>query len=596
MKFGNFRKALLNSRGSILVQSMVSLAVLSSIVFGVMTYTGSSASQSRITNAQAEISSVAQIMSALAAEPELCSTRINMRSNFVRPANVTTDTAVEQDLAVNIGLRTNQRPSWVNQVMQGGNPTSVPGVLRDFEPEVAQVTIKDARLKQSLGGGAEIWSGDLVMYGRVPASGSRPEVGGKRIVAKIEIQINAAGEKVSCRTSTSVASICRDLGGVYDPAGVPNCLFALPDMSCGADPNAYIHDIQNGQPVCGNAANNCTAPGGMPGNFYAIGVTNGVLDCRRLSRRVVAAASPPPPQCTGGASTGGAGGAAPPTGCFCPAGESWNGGTSRCEGAAVACNAGSLYLWNGLNWDDYGSPNWTMATIGYSSVTPPSSLPPVGSNLGSGVIRSFDRTVECGAAAGPACTGGASTSNTGPAASPAGCYCPVGQTWNTGTSTCQAGGAGGGCYWNVGFGARQVGNQGCPQWGLMPQNAAPDPIHCSSEAHSGRYVTCNYNDIDQDYECRCPSLCPPGTSPAVGNNYADVPPYCTCDTFGDVWNGSACVPGPRWRLRFGPGGMSACGVMVSHAQAQAGNQPCATAGLSCFFGPPNTGSYAECVN
>jgi hypothetical protein len=326
MKFGKH-----NQKGSMLIQIMASVAVLASIVFGVMNYTSSNIQENISVQAQSEINSAAQLLSALASEPEMCNTRVFLRNNFNRPANPVTDAATEQDLAVNIGLDTNARPNWVDPLMGANAPASLPGLIQLFDMDVPRITIRNARLKNTLSSGRELWSGELMMYAQKPAVGTRAAIGGKRIVANIELEVNSAGAKVNCRTTTSVASVCRDLGGVYDPNGVPNCLFALADMSCGNGPNDYIHDIVNGVPVCRTAGNNCLAPNGLPGNYYAIGVTNGILECRRLTRRVVAGTPTPPPPppigptCPAGTSTAGLGGAAAPTGCLCNnAGETWN--------------------------------------------------------------------------------------------------------------------------------------------------------------------------------------------------------------------------------------------------------------------------------
>jgi len=215
-----------------------------------------------------------------------------------------------------------------------------------------------------------------MMYAQKPAAGTRPTMGGKRIIANIELEVDSAGAKLNCRTTTSVASVCRDLGGVYDPNGVPNCLFALADMSCGNGPNDYIHDIVNGAPVCRVAGNNCLAPSGLPGNYYAIGVTNGILECRRLTRRVVASTAPPspppPPSCpAAGTSTAGSGGAAAPAGCMCNnAGETWDAGTSTC----VAAPTGTYWkMTNQTFFFADGSTTCTFSNITTATCSPQGS-------------------------------------------------------------------------------------------------------------------------------------------------------------------------------------------------------------------------------
>jgi hypothetical protein len=356
----------LNQSGSVLIQAMMGLGFVGLISYSVMSYQSHSSRENKTQLAQNEIDSAAQVLSSLAAVPNLCNSNIFLRNNFVRPANIVTQPAVDQELAIATGSPTTARAAWVDGVMGAQAATSVPGTITAFNLSIDRIAISGARFKRNTTSTNELWAGDIVVSAQKPNPGA-PSVTGKRIIGSMELEINAAGQKVNCSTSTSVASICRDLGGVYDALGVPNCVFALQPMDCSSLVDGYVHDVVGGAPVCRSARFVC------PAGYFAAGITEGALDCIRLSRRIVYS-TPPAPACTGGATTvvssvpatpagcyctstqtwdGTActppitctGGAtttvtaipATPVGCYCPTGQSWNAGTSTCQTPAVAC-------------------------------------------------------------------------------------------------------------------------------------------------------------------------------------------------------------------------------------------------------------------
>ena len=93
---------------------------------------------------------------------------------------------------------------------------------------------------------------------------------------------------------------------------------------------------------------------------------------------------------------------------------SGGGNDAPCEFHNPPCAAGcapnnSSYLWNGLNWDDYGTPNWTPSQVGVGmSVSPASAGLTNGQNMGSGITYNNNRLV-CNASAGCAAGWGPET-------------------------------------------------------------------------------------------------------------------------------------------------------------------------------------------
>ncbi len=448
--------------GSVLIQAMMGLGFVGLISYSVMSYQSHSSSENKTQLAQNEIDSAAQVLSSLAAVPNLCNSNIFLRNNFVRPANIATQAAPDQELAVATGSPTIARAAWVDGVMGAQAATSVPGTITAFNLSIDRIAISGARFKRNTTSTNELWAGDIVVSAQKPNPGA-PSVAGKRIIGTMELEINAAGQKVNCSTSTSVASICRDLGGVYDALGVPNCVFALQPMDCSSlGVDGYVHDVVGGAPVCQSARFVC------PAGFFAAGITEGALDCIRLSRRIVYS-TPPAPACTGGATTVVSSVPATPAGCYCSDTQTWDVGTSTCT-TPITCTGGAT----------------TTVTANLAA--------PVGCYCPAG--QSWD-VVTSTCTTPITCTGGATTTVTTNLAAPVGCYCPAGQFWDAGTSTCTSGSGPGGTWIT-----NLIGNSGIP---------IPAPT-----------TTCT--SIGATQGTSCPTL---GEKCFVGTNPMSMPPFAS---------------------------------------------------------------------
>ncbi len=309
--------------GQALIQAVMGMALVGLISYTALTYQSSNVLEQKRQAAQIDIDAAAQLISSLTAVPSLCNSNVFLQTVFVRPANVATDEAPLQQLRIALGtLQVSARPVWVPA-------NNVPGFIDDFNTSIDQISLQKAKLKTVNNLGNEIWRGEVVISAqRQNNTGS--DISGRRVVAEMELEVDALGNKVSCQTATSVASVCRDLGGVYDPLGVPNCIFALEDMDCsGSGPDGYIHDIVGGTKVCGSARSDC------PTGYFAIGINDGLLDCRPLARNIATATTV---TCEVGAIVGGAGGPTPTATCNCTsASQNWNG--TACANPPILCEA-----------------------------------------------------------------------------------------------------------------------------------------------------------------------------------------------------------------------------------------------------------------
>lgn len=318
-----------NDSGQALMQAVMAIAIVGLMAYSAASFMSSSINEERRQVAQGDIDAGAQLISSLAAVPNLCTSNIFLRSPFVRSANPARDPAATQDLRILLGtLTTSNRPPWVPA-------NNIPGRIDDLRTSIDRVMIQNARFRRMTSGTNEMWQGDLVVVASRENSAGQP-ITGRRVVAEIELEIDALGNKIGCRTTTSVASVCRDLGGVYDALGVPNCLFALQDISCpGSD--GYIHDIVGGVPQCGNALTQC------PSGYFAVGIFEGTLNCLPLARNVSSLPPPPPPACV----------PAPPNNAsmsLCPTGSVW----TMCGTGGYGCS-GSV---NPLDPTNYATIIW----------------------------------------------------------------------------------------------------------------------------------------------------------------------------------------------------------------------------------------------
>lgn len=477
------RHKLLSQAGSVLLQALMGLAFIGLISYAVMSYQTHTTSENRLQFAQNEIDSAAQVLSSLAAVPALCNSNLRLRNNFVRPVPIT-GVAVDQDIAVSIGTPTTARPGWVTATMAPMHATSIPGTITAFDLQIDRAVISGARFVRNTAGLNELWTGEIVISVQKDNLLGLPSITGKRVVGTIELEIDAAGVKQNCSTSTSVASVCRDLGGVYDALGVPSCLFALPPMDCSHLVDGYVHDVVGGVPTCRSARFVC------PAGFFAAGITNGDLECVRLSRRVVYSSGPPPANC--GSTT-----------------LNWTVGANTCSGMIMATNHSlSNPVTDAVTDPSVGAANFTCNNGTYTE------------NAGS----------TC--APGALCTGGATTTVSSVPASPPGCYCAAGQMWDGSNCVPAAGCTPGspGHWVDMGSGGPFGGPPYCG-FGAQVGNACT--TGCSS--------LCMPSDgISLNWICMA---CPAGTSPTglggpmqvqrVNNTWH--PSICKCNLAGQTW-------------------------------------------------------------
>ncbi len=203
----------------------------------------------------------------------------------------------------------------------------------------------------------------LVLQASVNNRGFAP-----REVGTVTLSLDGGNNLISCEFAQSAVAACEAMNCKFNSASPKQkCVCGFPQMSCQTSPGQpqqYISGINQTTspptPICSNFKVDCSDPavgGKGPGYFLSGFDQNGDPICQPVEGAVAG----PPVVCLGGATTTVTAIPASPIGCFCPAGETWNG--SLC-------------------------------------------VPPL------------------------TCTGGATTTVTAVPATPAGCFCSAGQTWN----------------------------------------------------------------------------------------------------------------------------------------------------------------------
>jgi prepilin-type N-terminal cleavage/methylation domain-containing protein len=420
-----------HDKGFSLMELMMSVAIASVSILAVVSVSQNINKASLSQSSTASADNLTSIIAQNLRFQSTCSTTIRNGANAIAFNNAqaltTANPTVGLPLAITLeGLRAgpggniNQITGSNNAVTSGAAPTyaGATSELPAMSLKIQRIAFQ--KIAQDSTGTRHF--GIVYMDLEKDDTGGKVSLGGNAIRRKYlggVILVVSGGNIVDCygNSGTSdLAQICTSMGCTFNGT---SCNCPRGEFTC--PPGSYLVNITNGIPTCKKLGTSSPCPAGQ----YLVGIGLESIECAPVPDEVIIPPAPPL-VCPAGTSTSGAGGAASPAGCSCnSAGQTWNGTTC----VAASCSpAGSMYTWNGLNWDDYFSPTWSMATIGFASTAAPSSLPPVGSNLGSGIVRTHTNTVTCGALTCPA---GTSTTGAGGAALPAGCSCDTaGQTWN----------------------------------------------------------------------------------------------------------------------------------------------------------------------
>lgn len=246
-----------------------------------------------------------------------------------------------------------------------------------------------------------------------------------RVIYKLKVTTDGTGLVLGCGPAPSAVSnqsLCEGMGCDYSTSssGQGTCHCPIPPVTCTG--GTYVQSIVSNVPVCSSTTVSRTC---APAGYMVALDGNGQAVCATVT------------SCPSGTATNGLGAPANPPTCKCFAnGSTWNG--TSCDPPPVPViglcgtppNAGTFATAAAAN---------SAGPLCSAGTASPAVLAGAGpwswTCLGTTGINA---SCSASTASGPSCVGGASTTVTANPASPAGCYCPVGQTWSAGTSTCNS--------------------------------------------------------------------------------------------------------------------------------------------------------------
>ena len=384
-----------------------------------------------------------------------------------------------------------------------------------------------------------------------------------RLIMKIGVQTSGANV-ISCGAApdeNSNQSLCEGMNCTYtvSTTGASNCFCPVKPVDCLN--GTYVQSIVNFTPQCSSATISRSCP--SPQLLVALDSSTNPVCVDVLS-------------CPAGTSAVGPGGPADPPECKCvTAGQTWNSSISSCvtntlPGLCVAGADSMIDMFDGQMGDPCGQAiciarNYLSAAYGgtglFASYAPCAQAAPGDTCLSrirfpNGTCRTSTRcevyAATCAPASLPVCTGGATTTVTTVLASPTGCFCAAGQTWDTATSTCTAASCVAGppnpsnslCPVGSTLSTCGTGAYYCTSINTNPSDPTnPQTARFRSSTAPAGYGNCIDDstgscslDLCTNLSCTAGPTCTGGATTTTSTNLAS-PAGCYCAA-GQTWNGA----------------------------------------------------------
>lgn len=479
-----------NNRGNTLVMVLVAAGLVSGLGLLAMRVNSNLVTDVSRSKSSESVESLVQTISLIVSDNALCTSGVD--GSGPNPGLVFEDASgnpsgfnsalASSATGQNIRLGTNLNAGTV--VLRTGL------VLDRFDLRIDQLVLRSSGAIIT-GKPLNTYSGEIFMTATQVSTGRAMAM---RKVTDLTFHVDpATSALLGCAGFISAQQICEDMGCSYlVSAENKKCQCLMPNMTCPAD--QYISGYDAGfSPICRPFELTCETGGAGrgPGYFMAGIDRNGAPICVAMVKLLICEGgstptpslvqasppgcyctasqswngtacvalppTPPPPAlvCTGGATTTASAIPASPAGCFCAAGQSWDGANCIVVPPTPPTPTGCynsfdvIFAYNSDCLGYYDDIRFTCPTGQGASqnVFGTSASPAHCGSIPSGPPWITSECRVCTSTPPPpppppppavVCAGGATTTVSTVPASPVGCYCAAGQTWNG--SACVAGG------------------------------------------------------------------------------------------------------------------------------------------------------------